>query len=156
MTDLLATAWLGTPLWLWFGFLAAIALLLALDLLLFHRDDRAIGLRESLGFSAFYLSLGLAFGGLVWWQLGARPGLEYLTGFLVEKSLAIDNLFVIAMIFGTKKLRNIGSDLGGAVKGFKEGMKEAQSTDSQEPQAQQRVASGETIDVQAKEKSASQ
>ena len=65
-------------------------------------------------------------------------------------------LLVIAMVFGTKKLRNIGSDLGGAVKGFKEGMKEAQSSDAQEPQAQQRVASGETIDVQAKEKSASQ
>ena len=64
-------------------------------------------------------------------------------------------LLVIAMVFGTKKLRNIGSDLGGAVKGFKEGMKEAQSTDS-DAQSQQRVASGETIDVQAKEKSTSQ
>ena len=64
-------------------------------------------------------------------------------------------LLVIAMVFGTKKLRNIGSDLGGAVKGFKEGMKEAQSTDA-DAQSQQRVASGETIDVQAKEKSTSQ
>ncbi|OZI36888.1 twin-arginine translocase subunit TatA [Bordetella genomosp. 10] len=61
-------------------------------------------------------------------------------------------LVVVAMIFGTKKLRNIGGDLGGAVKGFKEGMKEASSDRTEaEPPAQQRVA-GDTIDVQAKEK----
>ncbi|ARP84867.1 Sec-independent protein translocase subunit TatA [Bordetella genomosp. 9] len=59
-------------------------------------------------------------------------------------------LVIVALIFGTKKLRNFGSDLGGAVKGFKEGMREA-SSDPAEPATQQRV-SGETIDVQAKEK----
>jgi sec-independent protein translocase protein TatA len=63
-------------------------------------------------------------------------------------------LVIVALIFGTKKLRNMGEDLGGAVKGFKKGMKDA----SEEPDAaaeavtQQRVPSGETIDVQAKEK----
>ncbi|KOF52799.1 MULTISPECIES: Sec-independent protein translocase subunit TatA [unclassified Achromobacter] len=61
-------------------------------------------------------------------------------------------LVIVALIFGTKKLRNIGSDLGGAVKGFKEGMREANDDKPAEPIAQQRV-SGETIDVQAKEKS---
>lgn len=61
-------------------------------------------------------------------------------------------LVIVALIFGTKKLRNIGSDLGGAVKGFKEGMKDASSDKPAEPIAQQRVA-GDTIDVQAKEKS---
>ncbi|QVQ25306.1 Sec-independent protein translocase subunit TatA [Achromobacter deleyi] len=60
-------------------------------------------------------------------------------------------LVIVALIFGTKKLRNIGSDLGGAVKGFKEGMKDANGEKAAEPIAQQRVA-GETIDVQAKEK----
>lgn len=68
-------------------------------------------------------------------------------------------LLVVALIFGTKKLRNMGSDLGGAVKGFKEGMKEAneKADDNASAAAQtQRVASGETIDVQAKEKSGSQ
>ena len=59
-------------------------------------------------------------------------------------------LVIVALIFGTKKLRNIGSDLGGAVKGFKEGMKDANGGDKPaEPIAQQRV-SGETIDVQAR------
>jgi sec-independent protein translocase protein TatA len=62
-------------------------------------------------------------------------------------------LVIVALIFGTKKLRNIGSDLGGAVKGFKEGMRDANGDpiDPAEPTTQQRV-SGETIDVQAKEK----
>jgi len=66
-------------------------------------------------------------------------------------------LVVIAMVFGTKKLRNIGSDLGSAVKGFKEGMKDASdnATGTPDATATQRVAAGETIDVQAKEKSAS-
>ncbi|CUJ96545.1 Sec-independent protein translocase protein TatA [Achromobacter sp. 2789STDY5608615] len=61
-------------------------------------------------------------------------------------------LVIVALIFGTKKLRNIGSDLGGAVKGFKEGMKDANGEKPAEPIVQQRVA-GDTIDVQAKEKS---
>ena len=61
-------------------------------------------------------------------------------------------LVIVALIFGTKKLRNIGGDLGGAVKGFKDGMKEANSDKPAEPVTQQRVA-GDTIDVQAKEKS---
>jgi len=67
-------------------------------------------------------------------------------------------LLIVALVFGTKKLRNMGSDLGGAVKGFKEGVKEANdsadkaSTDETQTQ---RVASDETIDVQAKEKSES-
>ncbi len=102
-STLLGSVWLGTPLWLWLGFAVVIVVLLALDLLVFHRGDRQagleIGVRESLGFSAFYILLGLGFGGLVWWRMGQEPGLQYLTGFLLEKSLAIDNLFVIAMIF---------------------------------------------------------
>ncbi|MGL4574411.1 MAG: Sec-independent protein translocase subunit TatA [Burkholderiaceae bacterium] len=63
-------------------------------------------------------------------------------------------LVVVLLIFGTKKLRNMGSDLGGAVKGFKDGMKEG-SPDAQAKvdDAAKRVATGETIDVQAKEKS---
>jgi len=70
-------------------------------------------------------------------------------------------LVVVAMVFGTKKLRNIGSDLGSAVKGFKDGMKEANSeadtttSATTAEQAAQRVAAGETIDVQVKEKATS-
>jgi len=64
-------------------------------------------------------------------------------------------LVVVAMVFGTKKLRNIGSDLGGAVKGFKEGMKDANGDPAEAAAAPQRVAADDTtIDVQAKEKNA--
>ncbi|MEI2415473.1 Sec-independent protein translocase subunit TatA [Orrella sp. JC864] len=64
-------------------------------------------------------------------------------------------LLIIALVFGTKKLRNMGSDLGGAVKGFKEGMRDA--NEPTDPQPTQRVTQqGDTIDVQAKEKTGSQ
>lgn len=98
--DILTGLFLGQPLWMWLGFLGLVALLLAFDLGVLHRDGHEIEVRESLMLSGFYIALGLAFGGFVWWQLGAQSGVEYLTGFVVEKSLAMDNVFVIAMIFG--------------------------------------------------------
>ncbi len=98
--DFLYIEWLSKPTWMWLGFFAIVAVLLAFDLGVLHRTQRDIGVRESLFLSAFYIALGVAFGGLVWWQLGDAAGLEYLTGFVVEKSLALDNVFVIALIFG--------------------------------------------------------
>lgn len=91
--------WLGKPLWMWFAFLAIVAVLLALDLGVFHRKQREIGVGESLALSGVYIALGLAFGGWVWWYMGEGAGLAYITGFVIEKSLAMDNVFVIAMIF---------------------------------------------------------
>jgi tellurite resistance protein TerC len=96
---LLAADFLGKPAWLWLGFVAVVVALLVFDLGVLHRDDRVIEARESLWLSAGYVSAGLAFGGWVWWYLGAQSGMEYLTGFLIEKTLAMDNVFVIAMIF---------------------------------------------------------
>jgi tellurite resistance protein TerC len=98
--DLLTDLFLGQPIWMWLGFLGLVVALLAFDLGVLHRDGHEIEVRESLLLSSFYIALGLAFGGFVWWQLGAQSGVEYLTGFVVEKSLAMDNVFVIAMIFG--------------------------------------------------------
>ncbi|MCP8885431.1 TerC family protein [Devosia sp. XJ19-1] len=98
--DLLTGFFLGQPLWMWLGFLGLVIALLAFDLGVLHRDGHEIEVRESLLLSGFYIALGLVFGGFVWWQLGAQSGVEYLTGFVVEKSLAMDNVFVIAMIFG--------------------------------------------------------
>ncbi len=95
----LAADFLGKPAWLWLGFVAVVVALLAFDLGVLHRDDRVIRARESLLLSAGYVGAGLAFGGWVWWYLGEQSGMEYLTGFLIEKTLAMDNVFVIAMIF---------------------------------------------------------
>jgi len=99
MDFLITTFFLGQPLWMWFGFIGIVAALLAFDLGILHRDNHEIGVRESLLLSSLYIVLGLGFGGFVWAQLGSQAGIEYLTGFVVEKSLALDNVFVIALIF---------------------------------------------------------
>jgi tellurite resistance protein TerC len=91
--------WLSKPVWMWLSFFAIVVTLLVVDLGLLHKDNHEIEVKESLTLSAVYIGLGLAFGGWVWWYLGAQSGMEYLTGFAVEKALAMDNVFVIAMIF---------------------------------------------------------
>jgi tellurite resistance protein TerC len=98
--DFLFYLFLDKPLWMWLGFMALVLALLVLDLGVFHKGAKEIEVGESIALSAFYITLGLAFGGFVWWQLGSQSAVEYVTGFVVEKSLAMDNIFVIAMIFG--------------------------------------------------------
>ena len=98
--SLLTLSIMGAPLWMWAGFLTVVLVLLALDLGVLNRRGREITVRSSLISSGFYIALGLAFGAVVWMQLGPTAGIEYLTGFVIEKSLAIDNVFVIALIFG--------------------------------------------------------
>ena len=90
---------LGKAAWVWLLFAGIVVTLLALDLGVLHKDDREIGVRESLFLSAGYISMALLFGAWVWWFLGAQSGTEYFTGFLIEKSLSMDNVFVIALIF---------------------------------------------------------
>ncbi|TCJ41389.1 TerC family protein [Parafrankia sp. BMG5.11] len=95
----LTALWLGTPVWIWLAFIGIVIALLVLDLGVLHRKQREIGVRESLVMSGFYITLGLCFGAWVWWYMGATAGMNYITGFVIEKSLAMDNVFVIAMIF---------------------------------------------------------
>lgn len=97
--DFLFLEQFGAPLWLWLLFVALLASLLAFDLGVLHKRDHEIEVKESLLLSAVYIGLGLAFGGVVWWRLGPDAGVSYLTGFIVEKSLSLDNIFVISMIF---------------------------------------------------------
>ena len=100
LPPLFTASFLGQPVWLWAAFLAVVIVLLALDLGVLHRDDREIGIRESLWLSLGYIAIGVLFGCFIWWQLGAQPATEYITGYLIEKSLSLDNVFVIASIFG--------------------------------------------------------
>lgn len=100
LAPIVTASFLGQPAWLWVAFLAVVIVLLVLDLGVLHRDDREIGIRESLWLSLGYIAVGVLFGGFVWWQLGAQPATEYITGYLIEKSLSLDNVFVIASIFG--------------------------------------------------------
>jgi tellurite resistance protein TerC len=91
--------WLTKPVWMWLAFLGIVVTLLVIDLGVLHREQREIEVKESLILSAVYIALGLAFGGWVWWYMGETAGIQYVTGFVIEKSLAMDNVFVIAMIF---------------------------------------------------------
>ena len=91
---------LGTPVYFWVAFIAIVIALLVFDLGILHRDEHEIGAKESLTLYGFYVVIALAFGGWVWWQRGPEAGLEFYTGYLIEQSLAMDNMFVIATIFG--------------------------------------------------------
>lgn len=97
--DFLLTVFLGQPLWLWFAFISIVIALLVLDLGVLNKNDHEIGVAESLKLSALYIGLGVGFGGFVWYQIGQQAAAEYLTAFVVEKTLALDNVFVIALIF---------------------------------------------------------
>ena len=99
MTEFFLASFLGTPVWFWLAFLALVAALTVFDLGLLHREDRVMGITESLKLSAFYISIAMAFGAWVWLEKGADLGMKYYTGFFIEKALSIDNIFVISLIF---------------------------------------------------------
>ncbi len=86
---------------MWGVFIAVVFILLIFDLGVFHKKDREIGFKESLRMSAFYIIMALIFGLWVWYIKGLDSFAEYITGFLVEKSLALDNIFLISLIFSS-------------------------------------------------------
>jgi tellurite resistance protein TerC len=90
----------GTP-WLWGGFVALVLVLLALDLGVFHRKDRAITAREALAWTGVWIGLALLFNLFIWWRFGGGAAVDFLTGYLIEKSLSVDNLFVFVIVFAT-------------------------------------------------------
>jgi len=91
---------MGTPI-LWVGFNLFVLLALALDLGVFHRKAHKIKLAEAAAWSAVWIGLAIAFGAGVWHWYGADRGLEYFTGYVIEKALSVDNLFVFLVIFRT-------------------------------------------------------
>ncbi len=120
LTAVVLGSWLGMPVWVWLGFIAIVLTILALDLGLFHRDAHAVSMSESVKLAGLCMSLGLMFSGVVWWLYAngmaqsldpviaaAEPGAArgwtawelYLTGWIVEQTLAFDNVFVMSMIF---------------------------------------------------------
>ena len=90
---------LGQPGWFWLIFGVSVVVLLALDLGVLHRRQRAIGVAESFWLAGFYAVIGLLFGLFVWSQMGLAAAENYLTGYLVELSLSMDNIFVISLVF---------------------------------------------------------
>jgi tellurite resistance protein TerC len=86
--------------WMWVGFLAFVLGMLALDLGVFHRRAHAVSVKEAATWSAVWVALALAFNGLLWVAFGAEQGMAFLTGYLIEKALSVDNIFVFVLIFG--------------------------------------------------------
>ncbi|MGE5720544.1 MAG: TerC/Alx family metal homeostasis membrane protein, partial [Nocardioidaceae bacterium] len=82
---------------LWFTTIGAVVVLLALDFVVTRRPHE-VSMKEAAGWSVFYIALPLAFGGFIWWSFGSERGVEYLAGYLVEKSLSVDNLFVFMLL----------------------------------------------------------
>ena len=97
--DILFDLWFGKPLWIWGMFFAIIIFLMVLDLGLFHKRQRVIEIKESLWLSLFYIVMGVSYSIWIWQYMGPQSGQEYLTGYLVEKSLSLDNIFVMSLIF---------------------------------------------------------
>jgi tellurite resistance protein TerC len=85
--------------WLWGGFTAFVLAMLALDLGVFHRKAHEVRFREALAWSAVWVALALAFNALIWAWFGPAKGLEFLTGYLIEKALSVDNVFVFLVLF---------------------------------------------------------
>ncbi|HJU54227.1 MAG TPA: TerC/Alx family metal homeostasis membrane protein, partial [Pyrinomonadaceae bacterium] len=90
--------------WLWIGFGALIFTMLSLDLGLFNRKSHTVTYRESAIWSSVWVSLAMIFGGVVFWHLGKQKGVEFLTGYLIELSLSVDNLFVFLLVFAYFKV----------------------------------------------------
>ncbi|MDR1274467.1 MAG: TerC family protein, partial [Odoribacteraceae bacterium] len=84
----------------WTGFIAFVLIMLLLDLGVFHKKDTEMKVGAALGWSFFWITLALAFNVLVYFTLGSGKALDFLTAYLLEKSLSVDNLFVFILIFG--------------------------------------------------------
>lgn len=89
----------SAPGWAWIGFHLFVFLMLALDLGVFNRKAHAPSFREASIWSSVWIGLALVFNGIVFWSIGPQRGLEWLTGYVLEKSLSVDNLFVFVLLF---------------------------------------------------------
>jgi TerC family integral membrane protein len=101
---LLSSIIMEYPLWAWAGFGLFILLMLALDLGVLNRKAHAVTYREATAWSVVWVTLALIFAGLVFWKTDRQTGLEFLTGYVIELSLSVDNLFVFLLIFSYFKV----------------------------------------------------
>ena len=89
---------MNVPLWAWLAVVGVILLMLAIDLIA-HRTAHVISVKEAAAWSVVWVASGVTFGGIIWWLFGAEFGQQYFAGFIIEKSLAVDNVFVWTIIF---------------------------------------------------------
>lgn len=96
-----------SPTLMWTGFIALILVLLALDLFVFHRHAHEIKFREAMKLTFFWIALALLFNVGIYFWMGSAKALEFLTGYLIEKSLSVDNIFVFIMIFSYFRVKGV-------------------------------------------------
>lgn len=96
----LTTLFLGQPVWMWAGFLTLIAGLMVFDLGVLNRRDHAMGVKESLRLTVFYMAIAVLFGFFVYMHMGTDAAINYYTAYVIEQSLSLDNIFVISVIMG--------------------------------------------------------
>jgi len=89
----------------WIGFVAFVVGMLSLDLFVFHKKDTVMKVKTALLWSIFWIGLAIAFNIGVYYFMGHQKALEFLTGYLIEESLSVDNLFVFIMIFGFFRIK---------------------------------------------------
>lgn len=97
---------IGSP-WMWGAFIAFVLGMLALDLGVFHRKAHRVGVREAALWSVVWVALALTFNLILWRAFGPQRGMEFLTGYLIEKALSVDNIFVFVLIFGAFSVPDI-------------------------------------------------
>lgn len=91
-------------LWLWVGFNVFVLLMLAVDLGIFHRKAHEVSIKEAAGWSAVWVTLALLFNLGLYHFMGREAGLAFLTGYLIEKALSVDNIFIFVLIFSFFKV----------------------------------------------------
>jgi tellurite resistance protein TerC len=90
---------MGQPLWVWVAFNVCVLAILAIDLGVFHRTAHKVTVREAAAWTITWIALSLGFNAGIYYFLGAKAGLEFLTGYLIEQALSVDNIFVFVLIF---------------------------------------------------------
>src|SRR6187402_820865 len=85
--------------WEWLAFFGIIAFMLTLDLGVFHKKSHKVSIKESLAWTGVWISLAMMFNAWIYHSMGEQKGLEFLSGYLIEKALSVDNIFVISLIF---------------------------------------------------------
>lgn len=93
-----------SPIFMWLGFLALVAVFLILDLGVFNKKKHTLSIKEALFWSAVWFSMSMLFNLFLWFEFGSKPAVQFLAGYILEKSLSVDNLFVILLIFLSFKI----------------------------------------------------
>ncbi len=98
--DLMATEVVGKSLGLWLGFLSIVGVLIIFDLGVLNKKDKALSFKKSLYLTFFYIAISILYGIYIWFHFGTETAVPFFTAYLVEKSLSLDNIFVMSVIFG--------------------------------------------------------